>query len=218
MKIVYKNFNRYECLNHSIRSAKFFFKEDDIYCVDFYSSDSYNAENYDKIPLDKSKIFTQKTKYNKYVHEWNSQVFSEGHNVIYELFKNYTGKILSVNEDQFFTTGDTIRDLKENDFDLAWANWYWPSNNTVNASVVCFKPTTCGDLFPFPENKEPVDDLYYRHIVASQPEHGLSLYKMRFRVGNDYKGDGIRVGGVGVGDDTACPRIHDELARHNMIF
>ena len=87
MKIVYKNFNRYDCLNYSIRSAKFFFDECDIYCVDFYSEDSYNKKNYDKIPLDKSKIFTKKTKYNKYVHEWNSQVFSEGHNTIYELFK-----------------------------------------------------------------------------------------------------------------------------------
>ena len=218
MKIVYKNFNRYECLKYSIHSAKLFFKEQDIYCVDFYSGDSYNEENYKKIPLDKSKIFTQKTKYDKYVHEWNSQVFSEGHNKIYELFKNYDGKILSVNEDQFFTTGKTIEDLKENSFDLAWANWYWPSENTVNASVICFKPTTCSSLFPFPENREYVDALYYRHIIASQPHHGLSLYKMRYRVGNDYKGDGIRVGGVGVSDDVACPQIRQELISNQQYL
>ena len=217
MKIVYKNFNRYECLSYSLHSAKYFFAAEDIHCVDFYSEDSYDKKRYDKIPLDKSKILTQKTKYNKYVHNWNAQVFSEGHNAIYELFKDYDGKILSVNEDQFFTTGDTIKDLKNNDFDLAWANWYWPSEFTINASVLCFKPSTCKPLFPLPENKEPVDELYYKHIVSTQKTHGLNLYRMIFRMGDEYFGDGLRVGGLGISDDVACQEIYDMLKKYKMI-
>lgn len=122
----------------------------------------------------------------------NTLFFSEGYNVVYDNFKNYDGKILCINEDQFFTTGKTIEDLKQNDFDLAWANWNWPTEYTVNGSILCFVPNRCNSLFPLPELPVFVDSCYYEFIVTRQPKHKLNLYKMKYRNGENYFGDGIR--------------------------
>ena len=197
--VVYKNCKRYDCLNLAIKTTKKFIPEASIFCVDMYT------ENYDEtmmslIPLNKNNIFPIKTKYivkNKDdVESWrpyNCLFFSEGYNVIYELFKNYDGKLFACNEDQFFTNGNTIRELRENEFDLAWANWCWPDENTVNAGILCFNPSTCASLFPMPEEHTHVDRRLYQHIMEIQKQHGLRYYKMKNRIADDYKGDGIRV-------------------------
>lgn len=197
--IVFRNCLRYECLELSIKTAKMFVPESSIFCVDMHVDD-YTQNMMNLIPLPPSQIFPRKTKYvarnRNNVESWrpgNCLFFSEGYNVIYDIFKDYDGKLFACNEDQFFTNGNTINELKQNEFDFAWANWCWPDENTVNGSIFCFNPSKCSALFPMPEDHTYVDKRLYQHIVETQHQHGLKLYKMLNRVGEDYKGDGIRV-------------------------
>ena len=231
--VVFKNFNRYEHLNLSIKTVKQFVSEKNIYCFDFYQNE-YDDAKYNLIHLAKQNIIAKKSKYvfnksdkilnmsydveknwltkkhyertsthyepfdhtfcnlNDLPNSINTLFFSEGYNAVYDHFKDYNGKLLCMNEDQFFTTGKTIQDLKENDFDLAWANWNWPTNLSVNGSILCFNPSKCSSLFPLPEFPVFVDSCYYEFIVARQKRHQLKLYKMKYRNGEDYGNDGIR--------------------------
>lgn len=231
--MVYRNYKRYDHLNLSIKTAKKFISEDNIFCLDL-CDDINNDANLNKISLPSSNIIVRSSKYkydkttrniyikNNVPDNWlslkhyektsnhyepydytychthdlpnsiNTLFFSEGYNIIFDLFKNYSGKLFCLNEDQFFTTGQTIQDLKQNDFDLAWANWCWPTEKSVNGSILCYVPKKCMTLFPLPEIPVFVDSCYYEFIVTRQKQHNLKLYKMKFREGENYFGDGIR--------------------------
>lgn len=195
--IVFKNFKRYDFLSLSIKSAIHFVGSENVFCVDIYPEERYSEEGYKKIPLPKEQIFSRKTKYHGGDSSVNCQFFSEGHNFAYEAFKDYNGKVLSINEDHFFTNGETIKELKNESFDLAWANWVWPDLNSVNGSFLCFVPYKCSQLFPLPEKPEFVDKFYYNHIINGNKDRNLVLYKVKNREGEDYKGDGIRTNDFG---------------------
>jgi len=197
--VVFKNFKRYDCLELSIKTTKHFIPESDIFCVDMMG-EQYSESFKDLIPLPKSQIFNRPTKYiasnPQFIESWrpyNCLFFSEGYNTIFDIFQNFNGKILAINEDQFFTNGNTLKELKENDFDLAWANWVWPDENTVNGSILCFNPIKCKNLFPLPEEPTYVDKRLYEHIMTKHEELDIKLYKMKNRVGDNYMQDGIRV-------------------------
>jgi hypothetical protein len=55
----------------------------------------------------------------------NGYYFTEGINKIQSLTKNEK-KVLIIDEDTFFTTGETIKFLLNNDFDLACSYWEAP--------------------------------------------------------------------------------------------
>ena len=117
MKIVFRNFFKNECVNQTLRTIRFFMPEVDVYCLSFYKKDCKEYQS--QPPLDSSihNIYrkTNIVVSSSYGNTNNGAIFEEGYNEIYEIFKDYDGKILILAEDHFFTSGKILKEFKENE-------------------------------------------------------------------------------------------------------
>lgn len=206
MKVVFRNFFRNRMVNFTALSVKHFIPDAEFYCITFYKTSPTEYDSVEPLhpwiqemkvktkyvnttgrPTDSDNIVTS-----GYANPDNVLFFTEWYNIGYELFKDVTDKVLFLGEDHYFTTGQTLKEIKEIDFDVAYALWDKPQVCwfEANASILCFRPALLKDAFPIPEFKtgEIVETIMGRHIVLNVPRERLHI--LSTRLGIDYKGDG----------------------------
>lgn len=187
MKFAIKNFYRNNIVNLTVKSIKYFVPDADIYCLNLYH-DACGYGHLELLDIPEENVLYKKTKYHglgpAYGSKINNLFFSEGYNHIYEAFQDFDDKLLMLAEDHFFTTGETLKELIDKDFDVAYCGW--DANTTMNGSLCCIVPSLVSHIFPVPERRDIVETTFKTDIVdkAKNP-HLLST-----RDGENYKGDG----------------------------
>lgn len=206
MKVIFRNFFRNTMVNVTAQSVKHFIPDAEFHCITFYKE---NADEYQHAePLhDWIKEYKMKTKYvhktdrptdsdnivtSGYANPDNVLFFTEWYNICYYMFRDVEEKILFLGEDHYFTTGQTLKELVENDFDVAYAEWDKPHVCwfEANASIMCFRPAKVAAGFPIPEIKtgEIIETIMGRHLLYNTPRD--RIYRLTTRSGIDYRGDG----------------------------
>lgn len=213
LKVCFRNFFRNKMVNLSATSIKHFLPNADISCVTMYKNDEDEYNNqpplHDYITefmmptkyVNKSKNVTydhvDNTKTSGYSNPDNGLFFTEGLNVIYNLYKNCDEIVLALAEDHFFTTGATIRELVDNDYDVAFASagMVWNNPNFANASILAFNPKKVQHAFPLPEVQGWIEHLLGYCLIDKIPPPRLYSIQNRKWVstepGPNYCGDGI---------------------------
>lgn len=224
MVIFYKNYKRDNRTLLSIKSVKHLFPELKIYCLILFNE---SPSEYDKFTsqlnyLGVDYFFSKKTydfgSLNAAGSSYNGYYFTEGINKIHKfcIQQKIVDKVLSLDEDHFFTTGDTIQFLLDNDFDLAVGSWPAPSSAPnhapfeCNASVVAFNPLSLIEIFPLPERKEYVEILWGWELVEASKRLDKKVVTIPTRDYINYHGDGIHTNDI--------DKIKQELIKHNIPF
>lgn len=202
MIIAIRNFKRNKMVNLTARSIKHFMPDLPIYCFTFYKElTDYNNQE----PL--LPFITEiknKTKYvsNKNIHDHidsrktsgfanpdNGMYFCEGFNTIFNTFKNRSDKVVMLAEDHFTTKGIYLKELYENDWNVAFASAFNKDAN-ANASILGIVPTKVAHLFPLPEiNKMCVEEILTKYLVK-KVKNKSRVYQLKCRNWIDYCGDG----------------------------
>lgn len=203
MIVIYKNFFRNKMVNLSKASVKHFVPDAKFFCLCLYKQDPAEYNNQETLDDDITVHF-RKTNHvwntNKpldcvdssqtagYANSENAKVFSEGINLCYDILKDVDEKVLILAEDHFFTTGAVLKELTDNDFDLAHATW--DSGNDANASIIGMRPNRLQDFFPIIEwSGLPVEYHLERNLVTKVP------IERRYRIANrqniNYYNDGV---------------------------
>lgn len=223
MIVFYKNYKRDDRTLLSIKSVKYLFPELKIYCLILFDESPSEYDNF-KSQLDTlgvSYFFSKKT-YNfsptSVMSPYNGYYFTEGVNKIHKfcIEQKITDVVLSVDEDHFFTTGDTIKFLLDSDFDLAVG--FWPSPHHVqnrppyecNASIVAFNPMNLIEIFPLPEREEYVEKLWGWELVEASKKLNKKVITIPTRHHTNYHGDGIHTNDMN--------EIKRELRKHNIPY
>jgi hypothetical protein len=187
-----KNFHKNINSSLTARSIKHF-GDHKVVLINVYK-DIIDYTDLDKNIFD--KIYNFKAKYDFGPGEGspaNGYYFTEGINHAFNCFKDTNEKIVVLDEDHFFTTGQTIKELEENEYDLAWAFWISPppeSDNTVSGAIISFKPKMVESLFPLPERMQYIEHLLKEEFLEKLPDN-LSSYKIKNRHHGNYYGDGF---------------------------
>jgi len=206
MIIFYKNYKRTDRTFLSIQSVKHLFPDIDIRCLFLYDT---NPSEYDsEIEIFKSldvTCYLDKKTYNFKNRSGagsalNGYYFTEGINKIYNIVKDIDTKVLILDEDSYFTNGNTINFLLSNKFDLGWAYWKCPSSGAIkypkrdigiNGSILAINPKKLNKYFPIPEVEEYIEYLLGFELYDKCLNDGLSVVKIPTRLYNDYCEDGI---------------------------
>jgi len=218
MLIFFKNFKRTERTLLSIQSIRYWFPTIKIYCLNLYlnSSDEYIAYSDLFKELDVVVFYDKKT-YNFESDAGgsinNGFYFTEGLNKMFNLCNDDDDKVLMLDEDSFFTSGETLKFLIENEFDLAYGTWPSPNPNKyeqINGSIICLKPRVMKNIFPIKECGEYIENLLGRELYDKCIKMGLRVIKIPTRTYTDYGGDGIHTNDVEI--------IKKELIKVNIPF
>lgn len=146
--------------------------------------------------LDKS-LFTEildiKGKYNfgsGHGSQVNGYYFTEGINHIFNHFSSLNEKVVILDEDQYFTTGAVINELREAEYDLAWAVWRAPGGepDDMAANILSFRPASVAHAFPLPEKMQYTEILLRENLMAKVPLE--RRHQIRHRYQTNYFGDG----------------------------
>lgn len=189
-----KNFHKNVNSSLTAKSIRHFCSHK-IYLINVYK-DTIDRDGLDTSLFD--EIFDFKAQYDfgpGFGSPANGYYFTEGINLAFNLFKEIDEKIVILDEDHFFTNGNTIRELESNEYDYAWAHWASPDPhpNDVNAAIVSFRPNKVKDLFPLPERMQYVEILIRTELLEKIPSD-LVTYKIYNRdykeYGAEYRGDG----------------------------
>lgn len=187
MIVAIKNFKRNEASTLVAKSVKYFLPNIDIYLFNLYKDEI----NLDKIEKDLFKdIFNYETKYVLGPGEFspnNGFYYSEAYNLIYDKFKDYNGKLLILDENHYFTNGNTLKELTDNEFDIAWAFWCIDMGEYVNASIFCMNPSKMIS-FPIPEIYMGIETLLKTYVM--EKHNHLIKYELKNRNCDNYFGDG----------------------------
>jgi hypothetical protein len=209
MIVFYKNYKRSDRTFLSIQSVKHLFPNIDVRCLFLYNETS--DEYFDDIVKFESigvKCYTDLKKYNfgspsGAGSPLNGFYFAEGINKIQQITKDFNGKVLILDEDSFFTTGETIKFLLDNEFDLAWCNWPGPNpikyqkrHYGLNASTIAINPKKLNNIFPIPEIEEYIENTLGYELHDKCEEHGYNIIRIPSRQYVDYCGDGIHTNDV----------------------
>lgn len=209
MIVFYKNYKRTDRVLLSIQSVKHLFPELEVRCLMLYDEtpDEYNEylglfEKFNVL------TFFDKKKYNFGSHSvgmaTNGFYFSEGINKIFDLVKDLNDKVVILDEDEFFTTGETLRHLLENDFDLACYYWHGfdpliysnrPSLE-ISASMLAIRPPSVAKYFPLPEQHEFVEIILGHELHDKCINDNLNVFIIPSRYHNNYMGDGIHTNDI----------------------
>lgn len=186
-----KNFYKNKNSSLTAKSIKYFDSNSKIFLFNIYKDD-INTIDLD-IELFE-KIINIKGKYDFGIgagSENNGFYFSEGINHIFNYFKDYDNKIVILDEDQFFTTGKVIQELKDNNYTLAWAFWPSPIHNDrdMAANILSFVPSKVGHIFPIPEKRKYIEILLRENLLDKVPNN--DTYKIKNRDYINYFDDGI---------------------------
>jgi len=224
MIIFYKNYKRTDRTFISIQSVKHMFPDIDVRCLFLYDNDT---SEYD-LDIEKFKsigvtCYLDKKTYNfkklsAAGSSLNGYYFTEGINKIYNIVKNYDTKVLILDEDSYFTNGDTIKFLLSNQFDLGWAYWKCPPNPIrypkrdigINGSIVAINPKNLSKYFPIPEVQEYIEHLLGFELYDKCINDGLSVIKIPTRLYDDYCGDGTHTNDI--------EEMKLELVKNNINF
>jgi len=224
MTIFYKNYKRDDRTLLSIKSVKYLFPKLKIYCLILFDESPSEYDNFiSQLDILKVYYFHRKKAYNvgslsATGSSYNGYYFTEGINKIYNfcIEQKITDKVLSVDEDHFFTTGTTIQFLLDNNFDLAVGSWPAPSGiknrppYECNASIVGFNPFNLTEVFPLPEKKEYVEILWGWELVEASKKLNKKVITIPTRDYINYHGDGIHTNNI--------KEIKDELTKHNIPY
>jgi hypothetical protein len=204
--------NYHKNINSSLTAKSIkHFGDHKVYLINVYK------DNIDRTDLDQDifdGIFDFKAQYDFGPGEGssaNGYYFTEGINHAQKCFKDSEEKIVVLDEDHFFTTGKTIKELEENEYDLGWAFWISPppeSNNSVSGAIISFRPKKVDFLFPLPERNQYIEHLLKEEFLEKMPDNLIS-YKMRNRNHGDYNGDGFFTNDYN--------KIYEELKRVNIL-
>ena len=142
-----------------MKSVRYFLPDAEFYCVSFFkkSKDEYDKEE-SLDPCIKNTYLQTEYVINEnkptdhsddrltsgFGNRNNGVVFAEGYNAIYNLFKDSEEKVLILAEDHLFTSGAVLKELVENDFDVALAPWDYG----YNGSILAFRPSKVHYAFP----------------------------------------------------------------------
>ena len=159
MKVAFRNFFRNKAVNLTMRSVRYFLPDAEFYCVSFFKKckDEYDKEE-SLDPCIKNTYLQTEYVINEnkptdhsddrltsgFANRNNGVVFAEGYNAIYNLFKDSEEKVLILAEDHLFTSGAVLKELVENDFDVALAPWDYG----YNGSILAFRPSKVHYAFP----------------------------------------------------------------------
>lgn len=205
MIVCFKNFKRNKMVNLTATSIRHFLPEVEIFCYTLYKHD-YNAEYSSQEPLhDYIKELTAPTKYispidvhdssqygttSGFANPCNGMYFCEGYNLIYETWEGYDQPVLILGEDHFFTTGETLNELVNSDYDVAYGDWdSWPGHLRANGSILCIVPSKVSNIFPIPEVVGSIEDQVGEFLLKHIPEN--RLHKLSTRDALNYHGDGM---------------------------
>ena len=217
MVVFYKNFNRTERTLLSISSVRQLFPTLEICCLNLYINDENQYEEY--APVFKQlqvKVFVGKKRYNftptANVSKHNGLYFTEGINKMFELSKNHRyQKVFMLDEDCFFTTGETIRFLLNNDFDLAYGSWPSPQPNgfqQINGSSLALNIDSTAQIFPLPERTQWIENLLGKELHNRCVELNLKVIKIPTRTYIDFGGDGVHTNNI--------DEIRMQLRKHGL--
>ena len=193
MIICIKNYHKNRNSSLTARSVRHFLPTSKICLFNIY--ETINREQLDLEVFD--EIFDFEAKYSGKV--WgtgagspsNGLYFTEGINHVFNKFSDVDEKVLILDEDHFFTTGQTLRELENVDYDFAWAYWFAPEPHPldVSASVLSFRPKKVAHVFPLPERVQFIETLL-RTELHEKLIDTCKIHKITTRIHGDYKGDG----------------------------
>ena len=204
MILVYKNYKKNDSVYLSMLSARHFLPDVKIYCILQYDS---NKNEYDDF-IKKSKLLKNiKFKFVKKKYHLgganfspvNGFYFPEYVNTVAKLFSRYS-KVVVLDEDNYFTTGETLRWFKNTDFDLACCYWAAPNPHgfyktrpefEINASIFAINMKKLNKLFPIPEAEEFCELIFGHEIHDKTKKLGFDIKIIPTRNFGDYCGDGI---------------------------
>ena len=203
--VVLKNFQRNRMVNLTATSVKHFLPNASIYCLTLYkeSMDEYASQE-PLLPF--ITEFTEKTKFvsGKDIHDSNNPhevsgfghpnngaFFAEGYNMIFEKFRGSDQKVLMLAEDHFFTSGQTLREVVDVDWDLAYGPWAeWQGCYSVNGSILGVVPSKVGHCFPVGEMENvTVEWLFYNMLIRQVDKDRVHAFSTRRE--DNYFGDGM---------------------------
>ena len=200
MKVAFRNFFRNKAVNLTMKSVRYFLPETEFYCASFFKDSKLEYEKEE--PLDsciKNTYFQTKYVYDGdappdhsddsltsgFGNLANGFIFSEGYNAVYELFENEEEKVLVLAEDHLFTTGVVLKELIDNDFDLALAPWDYG----FNGSILCVRPARLSHVFPITDHAGRVEYVLSRNFQGKVPPERQYLIENRRQL--NYFGDGF---------------------------
>jgi len=213
INVAIKNFKRNFSSNLVALSVKHFIPDANIFLFNFYDErDKINLNDIneniftDIINLPSKYLLGQLLISSENARN-NGLYYTESFNLIYKYFQNFDGKLLILDENHFFTNGSTLREILDNEFDIAYAFYSGvpPSLNGkyqtlshrelpcvwcggfVNASILCLNPDKFKNIFPLKEEREYIEII----LTDSLLNNDLVKYQIKNRYDGDYFDDGI---------------------------
>jgi hypothetical protein len=210
MIVCYKNYKKSDHVAVCIRSVRHFMPDAEINVVFQYDEDK---SEYDQdLPLFdglNTKHHFVKKKYNFGGGSGNSNngfYFTEWINAAQSLFPD-AEKALVVDEDEYFTTGETLKWLNENEFDLAWYNWFAPlyshdywqrfPKGLMSGSLFCINFKFMKEFFPIPEVREHIEVILGHALVETCMSKNGVIKKIPTRDQDNHFGDGNHTNNIG---------------------
>lgn len=214
LAVCIKNFERNDSSNLVALSVKHFIPDANIYLFNFYDyRKGINLNGLDEdlfidiinIP---SKYLLGQLTTDCQNGRINGLYYTEYFNLAYKYFQNYDSKLLLLDDNHFFTNGNTLNEIINNNFDIAWAIYSGapPKLNGdyiniphkkiinsecggyVNASILCINPIKFKNIFPLPEIVEYIEIILTDNLLNN---NDLINYQLKNRYDDDYFDDGI---------------------------
>lgn len=223
MIVFYKNYKRTDRTILSIQSVRHLFPEIEIRCLLLHDEDPKEYFYYMSLFKEFNvKTYNDKKKYNFGASgvgsAYNGYYFTEGINKIYDIVKDEEQKVFILDEDEFFTTGETIRFLLNTEFDLAYSHWLAPSpihyarkaSVDMNGAFLAIRPSVLKKYFPLLETKEYIEILLGHELHDKCKNDRLNVVNIPTRYNWEYYGDGFH------GNDVEL--IKEHLTKANIPF
>lgn len=190
MIVAYKNYKRTERALLGMASVRHFMPDKEMHCLNLFdeSPSEYDADMpaFEKLGV---VVHFEKNKWRcgpGYGSPCNGLYYTEYLNYFSKIFADRE-KVVALDEDVHFTTGETLRWFEERTFDLAWANW-WVG---VNGGILGINFRTLAHLFPLPEIVLEVEKILKANLLDKATAGGFSVAKIPTRDWYNYFGDGI---------------------------
>ena len=140
--------------------------------------------------------------------------YSEALNYCSEIFKGLNKKIIILDENHFFTSGETIKFLLNNDYDFAYGTWGNPyllddrNEKMTNCSILGINFLNLKNLFPIQEQFMFCEPLINQEILTKITDKSR-IFKIPTRVHNNYCGDGFHTNGY--------DQMYDALQKSGIV-
>lgn len=203
MKICYKNYKKTDHVALCVKSVRHFIPDAEIHVVFQYDENQseYDGELHFLDGLNTNIHYVPK-KYHFGGGSGNSNngfYFTEWINAAQRLFHNCEKAIL-MDENVYFTTGQTLKWLNENTFDLAWYHWFAPLYSidhfqtqpkvTMAASLLGINFKFMNQFFPIPEVREHIEIILGHCLYENCEKIEGKILNIPTRYQDDHFGDG----------------------------